>query len=381
MIQAHDFIMAARDVGIDFFTGVPCSYLTPLINRVISDANTPYVGATSEGEAIAIAAGAWLGGRLPVVMCQNSGLGNTVNPVTSLNHSFGIPTLMVVTWRGEPGHPDEPQHDLMGEVTHTLLDTIRVPHATFPERPEEIAPRLRAAVDQMRGRAQPYAFVMRKDSVAPEPLDSPPRVVPQSSQVVDRRSHGTAPARFDVLTRSLGVLPDDAAIIATTGKTGRELFTAADREQHLYVVGSMGGASAMGLGVALQVRKPVVVFDGDGAALMKLGNMATIGATAPGNLIHVVLDNGVHDSTGGQETVSPFVDFAAIAAACSYRTATRCDDLAGYERALSDALKVPGPHLIHMRIRPGSLDKLGRPTVKPPEVALRFKAFLAGGAR
>ncbi|MBC7951580.1 MAG: phosphonopyruvate decarboxylase [Rhodospirillaceae bacterium] len=381
MIKAQDFIAAARDVGIDFFTGVPCSYLTPLINRVISDPGTPYVGATSEGEAMAIAAGAWFGGRLPVVMCQNSGLGNTVNPVTSLNYPFRIPALMVVTWRGEPGFPDEPQHDVMGEVTHALLDTIRVPHATFPEQPEELAPRLRAAVNHMRGEALPYAFVMRKDSVETETLDSPAKAVPPAGRVVDLRSHGAVPTRFDVLTRSLGVLPGNAAVIATTGKTGRELFTAADREQHLYVVGSMGGASAIGLGVATQVRNPVVVFDGDGAALMKLGNMATIGATAPDNLIHVVLDNGVHDSTGGQETVSSFVDFAAVAAACSYRTAARCDDLAGYERALSDALKAPGPHLIHIRIRPGSLEKLGRPTVKPPEVALRFKAFLAGGLR
>lgn len=381
MIRAEDFLSAARDHGIDFFTGVPCSYLTPLINRVISDPGTRYVGATSEGEAVAIAAGAWLAGRLPAVMCQNSGLGNTVNPVTSLNHAFRIPSLLIVTWRGEPGHHDEPQHDVMGEVTPAVLDAMRVPHAIFPEQPGEIAPRLSAAAAYMRDCGLPYALVMKKDSVAAEALNSPVTPVPPPVPVVDHRAHQERPARYDVLKAALAVLPDNAAIIATTGKCGRELFTVADREQHLYVVGSMGGASAIGLGLASQVDHPVVVFDGDGAALMKLGNLATIGATAPGNLIHVVLDNGVHDSTGGQETVSAFVDFAAIAAACSYRGAARCDDRAGFERALATALRTPGPHLIHVRIRPGSLEKLGRPTVKPSAVAERFKAFLAAQRR
>ncbi len=129
--------------------------------------------------------------------------------------------------------------------------------------------------------------------------------------------------------------------------------------------------------MALNVRRPVVVLDGDGAALMKMGTMATIGAYAPPNLVHVVLDNGVHDSTGGQATVSPNVDFAAVAAACGYGTAALCDGLDGFERALRATLDAPGPHLIHVRIVPGSMPNLGRPTVKPPEVARRFRDFLA----
>ena len=133
----------------------------------------------------------------------------------------------------------------------------------------------------------------------------------------------------------------------------------------------------MGLGVALNVTRPIVVLDGDGAALMKLGTLATIGAYAPGNLTHIVLDNGVHDSTGGQGTVSPNVNFADVAIACGYHGATICDTLSGFEEALSAAAVAPGPHMIHIRIKPGSLEKLGRPTVKPPEVARRFKAFLA----
>ncbi|MFP6698732.1 MAG: thiamine pyrophosphate-binding protein, partial [Alphaproteobacteria bacterium] len=132
MINADDFLGPARDEGFDFYTGVPCSYLTPLINRVINDPANRYVGAASEGEAVGIAAGAWLAGRKTVVMCQNSGLGNAVNPLTSLNVPFNIPTLLVVTWRGQPGLADEPQHELMGQITPALLDTLRIPHMAFP---------------------------------------------------------------------------------------------------------------------------------------------------------------------------------------------------------------------------------------------------------
>jgi phosphonopyruvate decarboxylase len=180
-----------------------------------------------------------------------------------------------------------------------------------------------------------------------------------------------------VLERFLALVSPAAGVVATTGKCGRELFTLADRPQHLYQVGSMGCASAMGLGVALNTPRPVVVLDGDGAALMKLGNLATIGSRAPANLVHVVLDNGVHDSTGGQATVSPNVDFAAVALACGYASGTSADSLAGFERAFRATRDEPGPHLLHVRIAPGSHAELGRPTIKPPEVARRFRAFLA----
>src|ERR1700710_1212625 len=132
MIEATSFLDAAGQVGIGFYTGVPCSFLTPLINRTASDRSRRYVGAASEGEAVAIAAGAWLAGRRTVVMCQNSGLGNAVNPLTSLNRPFRIPTLLITTWRGEPGVPDEPQHELMGQITQDLLSVMEVPHAPFP---------------------------------------------------------------------------------------------------------------------------------------------------------------------------------------------------------------------------------------------------------
>lgn len=377
MIEADFLLSEAKARGFDFFTGVPCSFLTPIINRAISDRDTAYVGATSEGEAVAIASGAWLAGRETVVMCQNSGLGNTINPLTSLNHPFRIPTLMFVTWRGQPGLSDEPQHELMGEITDVLIRDVGVGCAHLPETPDELGTALDVAKASMEERNLPYAFVVAKGTVADADLDQSELAPSPIGNYRDLCRGSDRASRYETLEKVVSEAPDTAALIATTGKCGRELFTIADRDQHLYQVGSMGCASAMGLGVALNVDRPVIVLDGDGAALMKMGSLATIGAQAPRNLVHIVLDNGVHDSTGGQATVSPIVDFARVAIACGYRSGTVIDDLQGFGEAMKSALATDGPHIIHARIAPGSLDKLGRPTVKPPEVARRFKAFLA----
>ena len=380
MIDGAAFLDAAAGRGLRFYSGVPCSYLTPLINGVASSRSLSYVGAASEGEAVAIAAGAWLAGQGTVVMCQNSGLGNAVNPLTSLNHPFRIPTLLIVTWRGEPGHADEPQHALMGRITPDLLRTIGVPHGAFPRTEAAIGPALDTASACM-AEGTPFALVMHEGSVAPAALDEPARAPHVPGRFEDHRGGGEQPARAAVLERLLAAIPEEAAVVATTGKCGRELFTLADREQHLYQVGSMGCATGMGLGVALNTVRRVVVLDGDGAALMKLGTLATVGGYRPGGLVHVLLDNGVHDSTGGQATSAPGVDFPAVALGCGYRAAFACDDAPGFERAFRAALASEGPVMVHARIRPGSMAKLGRPTVAPHEVARRFRAFLLRAAQ
>ncbi len=376
MLDAASFLQAAGQSGFDFYTGVPCSFLTPLINRVASDPALNYVAAASEGEAVAIGAGAWLAGRQSVVMCQNSGLGNAVNPLTSLNTPFRIPTLLIVTWRGQPGLKDEPQHELMGRITQTLLSTMELEHRPFPDSADALAPALEAAQAAMARTGLPFAFVMAKDTLRDEALSEPARAPLAPGQRVDLASHGERPTRAAILERVLAAIPDEVPVIATTGKAGRELFTLHDREQHLYQVGSMGCAAPMGLGVALTTGQRTVVLDGDGAALMKLGAMATIGAYRPAGLLHVLLDNGVHDSTGGQATVSPVVDFAGVALACGYAQAFTCDSAAGFEAAFGQALRAEGPVLLHVRIQPGSMAKLGRPTVAPHEVAQRFRNFL-----
>jgi phosphonopyruvate decarboxylase len=170
MITADEFLRPAARAGFDFYTGVPCSFLTPLINRVIGDPSLAYVGAASEGEAVAIAAGAWLAGRRTVVMCQNSGLGNAVNPLTSLNAPFRIPTLLVVTWRGGPGVKDEPQHVLMGQITPEILGVIRIPHRPFPDHESGVRLRIDEACAQMQRTGLPFALVMHKGTVAEEAL-------------------------------------------------------------------------------------------------------------------------------------------------------------------------------------------------------------------
>ena len=373
MITAGAFLAGAARAGFDFYTGVPCSFLTPLINGVLSS-NARYVGAASEGEAVAIAAGAWLAGRRPIVMCQNSGLGNAINPLTSLNAPFRIPALFITTWRGEPGIPDEPQHEMMGRITHDLLRLIETDVQAFPTEDSAIDPAFAAAAAAIDDR-RVVSWVLAKGTVADSELDQRPLALPAPGIRKHYETGAIRPARAEALAVFLEDIDPEAAVIATTGKCGRELFTLADRAQHLYQVGSMGGASGMALGVALNSPKRTYVLDGDGAALMKLGSLATIGAYAPRNLVHILLDNGVHDSTGGQATVSAGVDFAAIAIACGYAYAASCDDLTGFRAALAEAQD--GPALIHLRIAPGSMTKLGRPTVLPADVALRFRDFLA----
>jgi phosphonopyruvate decarboxylase len=377
MIAAGSFIEHLRSLGYSQYAGVPCSFFTSFLNYVIDDPALDYVGATSEGEAVGINLGAALAGRKTVTMCQNSGLGNMVNPLTSLNYPFRIPTLLIVTWRGQPGVKDEPQHEQMGRIMHQLLDTLQIPWLPFPTDESQIAGVMAHAEASMQERQRPFALVMAKDSIAPHELSghqSPERVVTDLRESFSNEARRT---RTEALELILDTLDGDEAIIATTGKTGRELFTVADRPNHLYVVGGMGTASAIGFGVAHALsRQPVVVIDGDGAALMKMGSLATIGFYQPENLLHIILDNEVHDSTGGQQTASPTVRFAQVAAAANYRTAFGVDRRGEVRDAVRELRHRPGPSLLHVKIRAGSPKKLGRPTVKPHEVKERFSAFL-----
>lgn len=373
MIKGEDFIAASAALGFDFYTSVPCSYLTPLLNGVLANSSLDHFAASSEGEAIGIAAGAYLAGRSPVVMMQNSGLGNAVNPLSSLNHVFGIPSLLIISWRGSPGVPDEPQHSLMGEVMHDLLDVLKIPHAPFPRTVSEILPTLIRAQQYMQTNERPFALVVDPGVVEEERLQA--RAIVRPPEAVHRKlgnSSSPLPTRAEVLGLVRSVAPSEAALIATTGKTGRELYALGDDARNMYVVGSMGCASAIGLGIALNSERPVIVLDGDGAALMKLGNLSTIGRYRPPSLVHLVIDNGMHDSTGGQPTNSGNVDFSAVAAACGYANTYSCQGLDVVSEVLKSALAEVGPHLIHVPVRAGTMANLPRPSVTPEHVARRF---------
>ncbi len=381
MIEASDFLGQLQRGGPCFAAGVPCSHLTPLINAFINAEDHAYQPATSEGEAVGLNLGAYLAGRHTLTLCQNSGLGNCVNPMTSLNRPFDIPTLLWVTWRGEPGTQDEPQHAFMGGITQNLLQTLDIPCLPFPETAETIEPTLSEARQRIAQTRQPVALLMRSGTVQPVALKPPPASAKVQTRWLHETDHraqtGDRPSRLEAIERLLEHLPAETAIIATTGKTGRELFTIADQPSNLYVVGGMGLASSIGLGVALnRPRRPVLVIDGDGAALMKLGALATIGAAQPPNLLHVILDNEAHDSTGGQATVSPTTRFAKVAEAANYRQVAEARDLQAFGSLVRTMRAQPGPSLIHLKIRPGSIERLGRPTLSPVQVKDRFMDFL-----
>jgi phosphonopyruvate decarboxylase len=381
MIHARNFVDLARARGFRCYAGVPCSFLTPFINYVIGDRELTYVSAANEGDAVAIAAGAWLGGRRAVAMMQNSGLGNAVSPLTSLANTFRIPLLVVCTHRGAPGVNDEPQHALMGTITERMFDTMQIPWATFPREQSAVASTLDAVDLYMASASLPYALIMQKDTCEPYALvQATPAQRPRPA-VAGSGHHLAAserPQRASVLGAVLDASADgQSVVIATTGFSGRELYALDDRPNHFYMVGSMGCASALGLGLALtRPDLQIYVVDGDGAALMRMGNLATIGAYAPPNLIHLVLDNEVHESTGRQATVSNHTDFAAIAAACGYAAVLRSERL----DELNEFLAQPHRNSLrfaHMKISTGTLPDLPRPKITPPEVCMRLRARIA----
>ena len=375
MINAEAFIEAARGLGFTRYTGVPCSYLTPFINYVINDERLSYISSANEGDAVATAAGLTVGGRRAVAMMQNSGLGNAVNPLTSLANTFDIPVLLIVTQRGKPGHRDEPQHELMGRVTGGLFDLVEIPWEPFPAAERDIGPALERAQRYLTERQRPYALLMEQGTVAPHQLEG--ESIPSRAGIQCRREsmagEAAQPSREQALREIIGLTPvDGSVLVGTTGYTGRELFAIDDRANQLYMVGSMGCASSFALGVSLaRPDLDVTVVDGDGAGLMRMGNFATIGSYGRGNLTHVLLDNGVHESTGSQATVSANVSFADIAAACGYGMALDGTGLAVI-RELYARKDADGARFAHLRITPGIPGDLPRPDTSPRDVLRRL---------
>ena len=384
MIEAKSFVETAKLAGFSLYTGVPCSYVKPFINYVIDAPDLAYIGAANEGDAVAIAAGAELGGKRAIAMMQNSGLGNAVSPLTSLNAIFKIPTLLIVTLRGEPGGPkDEPQHELMGQITTKMLETMNVGWSYFPTEESEVGAAIEKAVSHMAKTDLPYAFVMKKDSVAAHKLTSKPTAYELATGPVTGPAFPSSvaerPSRTEALRAVQKALRPEDLVVATTGYTGRELYACDDRPNQLYMVGSMGCASTFGLGLAwARPDRRVIVLDGDGALLMRMGCLATIGYERPKNLVHVLLDNEAHDSTGTQSTVTHSVDLGAAAHACGYPSVERVASVDGLEKALAD--RTDGLRFLHVKTKPGAPADLPRPKITPPEVARRLRAHLKGAS-
>jgi phosphonopyruvate decarboxylase len=376
MLQARAFVEAAKRRDFRFWSGVPCSYLQPFINYVISDDFLHYVSASNEGDAVAIAAGVELAGGRAVTMLQNSGLGNAVNPLTSLSFTHRIPFLLIVTLRGEPGGPaDEPQHELMGTITADMLDLMRVPHEYFPTREQDVEACLDRAMTHMNRERLPYCLIMHKDTVEAYPLSEAPVLrypgaAPDSSRC--GQPHASRAEMLGAIQRAMG---ERDVAVSTTGYTSRELYAQLDRPSQLYLVGAMGCASSVGLGLALRCPDlRVIVLDGDGAALMRLGAMGAIGYERPRNLLHVVLDNGLYESTGGQATTARSVDLGAIAAACGYpQTCVVFEPEELYQVVAANAREL---RFVRAMIAPGTMKNLPRPKTPPPEATERFRAHI-----
>lgn len=366
MIDTQQFGEELKRLGYDFYSGVPCSFLKDLINYAINECE--YVMAANEGDAVAVCAGAQVTGRKTVVLMQNSGLGNAVSPLTSLNQIFRIPVLGFVSLRGEPGVADEPQHDLMGVITGAMLDTMKIQNAILADDPAVAAKQLDDA-DRIISSGESFFFIVRKETFSKVSLKSEKKPAVKDGLVT----------RGQMLEAVRTAADKDSLYIATTGFTGRELYEMGDNEHNFYMVGSLGCASSFALGISLsRPEKKVIVLDGDGAVLMRMGSLAVNAAYRPANIVHILFDNNAHESTGGQFTVSGTVDYPALAGSCGYKKVVSAPAAESLGRAVADAQAEGGLQFIYVPIAQGAPATLGRPKIKPKDVAARFSALIGG---
>ena len=360
-MDIKDFIST---LGAEFYAGVPDSKLRPLVDYLMEtygSKSPAHMIAVNEGSAAALAAGYHLAtGKTPVVYMQNSGLGNIVNPMLSLLHEevYGIPCIFVIGWRGEPGLHDEPQHLVQGRLTEPLLETMGVKTVVLTQdtTPAELARTMEELRPHLAAGGQ-AALLVREGALshAKQTYKNP------------------FPMRREEAIAAILDAVGDAVIVATTGKTGRELFElrAARGEGHAHdflTVGSMGHASAIALGIALhRPDRRVVCIDGDGAALMHMGAMATIGTAAPENLVHVLLNNEAHESVGGAPTAAAGVNFLHVAHAVGYGVTRKAHDADTLARALTEIKDRHELTLLEVRVAIGARADLGRPTTSPRE--------------
>ena len=376
MIDPARFVDYCRDQGVTFYTGVPDSLLKHLNTQVMATLPAEqHVIAANEGGAVGIAIGHYLRtGRPAAVYLQNSGFGNLVNPLLSLADPdvYQIPMLVIVGWRGQPGVPDEPQHAKQGRVMVPLLDALELPWQVLPADPDGADRCVKEAVATAVGRGCPYLLLVEPGTFATPAVTA--------AAAADHR----LPSREQALVALLAAVGTGPVLVSTTGMLSRELFeqrtrTGQDASRDFLTVGGMGHASAIALGVAMQEPdREVWCLDGDGALLMHLGGLAVIAEHAPAGFRHVVFNNGVHDSVGGQPTSIHRVDVPAAARALGYRYADATTELDSLPERVAALRAHGGPALLELRVRPGNRPDLGRPTRTPAQSRAAFMAALAG---
>lgn len=373
MVRPEFFVNTLKEQDIDFYAGVPdsllkniCAYIT---DNLPAEQN---IIAANEGGAMGIAAGYHLAtGKVPVVYMQNSGEGNIINPLASLTDKevYNIPVLLVIGWRGRPGVKDEPQHVKQGKVTTGLLNVMGINYAILPKDEVEAAKQIKIAIDYMKVTNECYALVIEKDTF-------------DSYKLQNVEINNLTMTREEAIQKVAASIEDTACIVSTTGMISRELFEARTswnqgHERDFLTVGSMGHASQIALGIAIQKpERKVYCFDGDGASLMHMGNMAITASMNCKNYVHVVFNNGAHDSVGGQPTVGLKIDLCGVAKAVGYKATYSVDTMEQLETVLAEVKNAEGPVLLQVCVKKGNRKDLGRPTTTPIQNKEALMKFL-----
>ena len=374
MIRPKSFIKTLDSLGIDFFAGVPDSLLKHLCS-CLSDVvdKSHHIIAANEGGAIGLATGYHLAtGKIPCVYLQNSGEGNIINPLSSLTDKdvYRIPILLIIGWRGKPGEHDEPQHVKQGKITTGLLNTLGIEYSILNKNEAIAEKQLEQAYYYMKENGEVYALVIEKDTFEPYDADFPPF---QNTLVLKREES------IEIVASSIG---SKDVIVSTTGMISRELYECRVRKgkghsADFLTVGSMGHASQIALGIALEKKdRNVWCFDGDGSTIMHMGALAIIGSTSPSNFIHVIFNNGAHDSVGGQPTAGMKIDFPGIAGACGYKYEASVDNKESLITCLKEIKGIQGPSLLEIKVKKGNRKDLGRPTTTPIQNKSDLMSFL-----
>ncbi len=373
-ISPLEFYNILLDNNVEFFTGVPDSLLKQFC--LCLDDNVPkekHIIAANEGNAIALAAGYHLGtGSIPLVYMQNSGLGNAINPLLSLcdPNVFSIPVLLLVGWRGEPGTIDEPQHIKQGRIQNNLLEALEVPYSIISKDNQDIAKLIKKGIDKAQSENCPYVFSIKRNT-----FDKYVSSVPFIEKGLMTREA--------TLKELFTLLPDDNIIVSTTGKTSREIFEIREKNNETHnkdflTIGSMGHCSSIALGVSLS--KPtfkVTCIDGDGSLIMHMGSLSTIGKVSPPNYYHILMNNYVHESVGGQSTGAEFIDMPSLLKANGYKNVYTVNNKKELLEKFHEFYQTEGPNFLEIKIRAESRKDLGRPTIKPIDNKIAFLKYMS----
>lgn len=369
MVRPQLFVDVLKSFGIEFYTGVPDSLLKNLCAYITDNMGDNNIIAANEGGAVGIATGYHLStGKIPVVYMQNSGEGNVVNPFTSLidKEVYNIPMLFVIGWRGEPGVHDEPQHVKQGRITLTMLDTLEIPYIILDEDETLAETQLRQVCDSVKNNTSVYAIIIRKNT-----FDT-------YVHKYDDKCDGYS-SREDAIKKITASLEDNSCVVSTTGMISRELYEYRDESnvghsRDFLTVGAMGHASTIALGIALHCKdRKIYCFDGDGASIMHMGNMAIIASKKPQNMVHIVFNNGAHDSVGGQPTVGFDIRLGEVASALGYEYVLSTTSV---EEAIDFISKSDGLTFVEIKVRKGNRSNLGRPKETPIENKVEFMKYL-----